>query len=297
MIGTVPAVPWRLDEFDRSLTSVAPATAVAYRHDLEAFTAWAGRAGTTDPSAVDRTMLRRYLASLSTRGLARSTMARRTSALRRYFAWARRAGYIEGEPAKALAAPKGGGRLPRVLHDGELRVLLDAEPHEVGLDPVRLRDDAVLEILYGSGLRVSEVCRLDLADVDPARRTVRAWGKGSKQREVPLSEPAADAVSDWVARGRPAFAADSAPDALFLNRRGVRLGPRDVRRIVTKRAERPTHPHALRHTYATHLLDGGADLRVVQELLGHATVATTQIYTHVSRERLRAVYDSAHPRA
>ncbi|MEY2458724.1 MAG: integrase/recombinase XerC, partial [Acidimicrobiaceae bacterium] len=171
-------------------------------------------------------------------------------------------------------------------------------------DPAYLRgrDDAVLELLYGSGLRVSEVCSLKVGDVDPRRKWLSVWGKGAKERRVPLSAPAAAAVREWLAHGRndaidasPATAA--ATDALFVNRRGRPLTPRDVRRILDHRSPVPTHPHALRHTFATHLLDGGADLRAVQELLGHADLATTQIYTHVSRERLRRVFDATHPRA
>ena len=163
---------------------------------------------------------------------------------------------------------------------------------------VRQRDDAVLEILYGSGLRVAELCGLRPDDLDAARRSVRVWGKGSKQRVVPLSVPAVEAVELWLAEGRSAMVTERSPaDAVFLNRRGGRLQPRDVRRIIDRRAGAPTHPHALRHTFATHLLDGGADLRAVQEMLGHADLSTTQHYTHVSKERLRSVLDATHPRA
>jgi len=160
----------------------------------------------------------------------------------------------------------------------------------------RRRDDAVLEVLYGSGLRVSELCGADVEAIDRAAAAITVWGKGAKQRRVPLSGPAVDALDRWLAMRREVVGADAGP-ALFGNERGKRLTPRDVRRIIDRRAARPTHPHALRHSYATHLLDGGADLRVVQELLGHADVATTQRYTHVSRERLRQVYGETHPRA
>jgi site-specific recombinase XerD len=199
-----------------------------------------------------------------------------------------------------LSAPSGDGRLPRVLRDDELHVLLDAPGAGVDGDPtgVRLRDDAVLEILYGSGLRVAELCGLRPDDLDLGARTVRVWGKGSKQRIVPLSAPAVEAVAGWLADGRAELATPESPDdAVFLNRRGRRLSTRDVRRIVDRRAASPTHPHALRHTFATHLLDGGADLRAVQEMLGHADLGTTQHYTHVSKERLRNVLDATHPRA
>ncbi|MEZ5141327.1 MAG: tyrosine-type recombinase/integrase [Acidimicrobiales bacterium] len=197
-------------------------------------------------------------------------------------------------------ALRGDGRLPRVLRDEEVTRLLDDPPRTPGdEDPCRrARDDAVLEILYGSGLRVGELCGLDLGAVDLSGRALRVWGKGDKQRLVPLSEPAATALATWLREGRSGLRRpDSPPDAVFLNARGRRLTPRDVRRIVDRRAASPTHPHALRHTFATHLLDGGADLRAVQELLGHSDLATTQHYTHVSKERLRSVLDATHPRA
>jgi site-specific recombinase XerD len=157
------------------------------------------------------------------------------------------------------------------------------------------RDLAVLELLYAAGLRVSELCGLDRGDVDLRGRTVTVLGKGGKQRRVPVHDAAIAALRAWFEDGRDAM--EGPPEAAFVNRRGARLGPRDVRRILDRRSPSPTHPHALRHTYATHLLDGGADLRVVQELLGHASLATTQVYTHVSKERLRAVYGETHPRA
>jgi len=161
--------------------------------------------------------------------------------------------------------------------------------------PLECRDVAVLELLYAAGLRVSELCSLDRGDIDLRGRTVTVLGKGGKQRRVPIHDTAAAALRAWLHDGRDAM--EGPPEAAFVNQRGARLGPRDVRRILDRRAAAPTHPHALRHTYATHLLDGGADLRVVQELLGHSSLATTQVYTHVSKERLRAVYDGTHPRA
>jgi site-specific recombinase XerD len=258
---------------------------------------------------VNRLTIRRYLAYLSTRNYARRTVARKASSLRRYFGWLARTGAIPADPSLGLSAPKGDGRLPRVLRPDELRVLLDSpppsayEPADGTVDDsvtsaLRLRDDAVVELLYGSGLRVSELCGLTCADLDLERGRVTVWGKGSKQRVVPVSGPASAALRRWLAQGREALApVGVASDGLFFNRRGGRLGPRDVRRIIDKRAPEPTHPHALRHTFATHLLDGGADLRAVQELLGHADLGTTQIYTHVSRERLRSVFDDSHPRA
>ena len=183
-----------------------------------------------------------------------------------------------------------------MLKEEELETLLgDQAPAG---EPVDLRDRAVVELLYGSGLRVGELCGLRPRDVDLVRGQVLVWGKGSKQRQLPMSESSVEAVRAWVEGGRRMMATTETPaDALFVNRRGHRLTPRDVRRILDRRASSPTHPHALRHTFATHLLDGGADLRAVQELLGHSDLATTQLYTHVSKERLRTVYDATHPRA
>ncbi|MDP9452444.1 MAG: tyrosine-type recombinase/integrase [Actinomycetota bacterium] len=295
-----PAPAWELDAYVRSLTSASSSTLRAYRADLVAFTEWAGRGGLDGPLAVDRRVLRRYLAYLGTRRYARRTVARKASSLRRYFAWLVRSGRLGLDPAVGLSAPGGPGRLPRVLRVDELSMLLDDPPAEVDHDDpgVRRRDDAVLELLYGSGLRVGELCALRPDDLCLDRASVRVWGKGAKQRQVPLSTPAVEALRDWLHRGREAMATDVSPaDAVFLNRRGRRLGPRDVRRIIDRRAAAPTHPHALRHTFATHLLDGGADLRAVQELLGHADLVTTQHYTHVSKERLRSVHEASHPRA
>jgi site-specific recombinase XerC len=292
---------WDVEGFERSLTAASPNTVAAYRRDVEAFVDWAGRGGLGSPHGVDRRTLRRYLAFLATTGKAKRTIARSASALRRYFGWLLRTGALAVDPAAGLHAPSGEGRLPRVLKGEELHSLLDEPPAAVDGDPehVRLRDDAVLELLYGSGLRVGEVCGLGPGDVDLRATTVTVWGKGGKQRRVPISAPAADAVDRWVQRGmaviEPADA--DAEGALFRNSRGKRLTTRDVRRIVDRRSVEPTHPHALRHTFATHLLDGGADLRVVQELLGHANLQTTQVYTHLSDAALRSAYRDAHPRA
>ena len=287
-----------MDDFSRSLTAVSPATIVAYRSDLEGFAQWAERLGIHDPGGVSRLTLRRYLAHLATRQYARRSIARKASALRRYFVWLRRTGRLEVDPSLGLSAPKGDGRLPRVLRADELAVLLDdpSPARRYAVPGLRARDDAVLELLYGCGLRVSELCGLDLDRVNVAAGAITVWGKGSKQRQLPLGDPAAAALRCWLEH-RPELMADETDVAVFVNRRGRRLTPRDVRRLLDRRAAAPTSPHALRHTFATHLLDGGADLRAVQELLGHADVATTQVYTHVSRERLRRVYDESHPRA
>jgi integrase/recombinase XerC len=282
---------WDLVGFEAWLGGRAASTRTAYVSDVRAFAVWAARGGVEAPDGVDRMHLRRYLASLSTRRLARATIARRAAALRCYFSWLLRQGRLGSDPARALRAPSGGGRLPRVLSGAEVSGLLDVDAPT----PVDRRDVAVLELLYAAGLRVSELCGLDRGDLDLRGRTVTVLGKGAKQRRVPIHDAATVALRAWLEGGREEM--EGPPDAVFVNRRGSRLGPRDVRRILDRRAVAPTHPHALRHTYATHLLDGGADLRVVQELLGHASLATTQVYTHVSKERLRAVYGSTHPRA
>ncbi|MHB8467565.1 MAG: tyrosine-type recombinase/integrase [Acidimicrobiales bacterium] len=290
---------WDLDDFSRSLTGLAEATDAAYRADLEAFVEWAARSDVTQPAAVDRMLLRRYLASLATRRYARRSVARKASAIRRYFAWCARTGRTPHNPAVRLGAPAGESRLPRILTVPEATALLDDAPASADgdLPAVRARDDAVLELLYGSGLRVAELCGLDVGSLDLTERLVTVWGKGSKQRRVPLSPTSVAAVGHWIDEGRDAMAtADTPAGALFLNRRGRRLTPRDVRRILDHRALVPLHPHALRHTFATHLLDNGADLRYVQEMLGHASLQTTQIYTHVSKERLLQMHERTHPR-
>lgn len=293
-------VTWMVEEFLRSLQRVSASTRVAYAKDLRHFIEWSARAGLVSPAQVDRWTVRRFVASQSTTGYAPTTIARRLSAIRRYFRWAMREGMVTRDPTVEVGAPKGPSRLPRVLRRRELEVLLDDPPARVRDQPreLRLRDDAVVELLYGSGLRVGELCSLRPQDVDHDRRTVTVWGKGGKQRTVPITERCADAVRSWVRHGRPKLVGrDGDPGTLFVNSKGRPLGDRDVRRIVDRRSLAPTHPHALRHTFATHLLDGGADLRSVQELLGHADLASTQQYTHVSKERLRQVVDSTHPRS
>ena len=296
-------VGWEFDSFVQALGASAPATRRAYRSDVDAFAEWAARAGVEGPAEVDRLLLRRYLAYLATRGYERRSIARKAAALRRYFGFARRRGLVAEDPSCRLTASSGEGKLPRVLAPAELETLLEGTgrgepPGDPRAEATRLRDDAVLELLYGSGVRVSECCGLDTDGLDLEGLTVTVWGKGGKQRRVPMSEPSADACRLWLAEGRAVLRGpETPPGAVFLNARGRRLGPRDVCRIIDRRSVVPTHPHALRHTYATPLLNGGADLRVVQELLGHSSLRTTQRYTHVSRERLVAVYKSAHPRA
>jgi integrase/recombinase XerC len=295
-------VSWDFDGFLRSLTAASPATKRAYRADLAALAEWGERAGVDGPAAVDRIMLRRYLAYLTTRGFARRSIARKAASIRRYFAYAQRQHLVAGDPARRLSAPSGEGRLPKVLGPAELASLLEGgakrdEPDALSL-AFSARDDAIIELLYGSGLRVAECCALDLDHFELDRGAVTALGKGNKSRRVPMSEPSIETMRVYLDKHRAALEKPSSPpEAVFLNRRGHRMSPRDVRRIIDARAASPTHPHALRHTFATHLLDGGADLRVVQELLGHSSLRTTQRYTHVSKERLVAVYEKSHPRS
>ena len=201
------------------------------------------------------------------------------------------------DPTVGVVAPSGASRLPRVLGADELHQLLESPHSEPADDVTDLRDRTVVELLYGSGLRVAELCGLDSSDWDPRAGTVTVWGKGSKERRVPLSPPCVVAREQWSELRAEVATATGVRAPLFVNGRGNKLTPRDVRRILDRRAIDPTHPHALRHTFATHLLDNGADLRAVQELLGHASVATTQRYTHVSRERLQSAYLASHPRA
>ena len=287
---------WRLRDFQRSQTSLSEHTLSAYESDVRLFAEWVARSSVESPAGVTRTLVRRYVAALSTRAYARRSIARKAAALRRYYAWALEEGLAEVDPTIGVHVVSDRGRLPRVLERRELDQLLDgATPDD---EPVwrRRRDDAVLEVLYGSGVRVSELCSLVLDQVRLDERLMIVWGKGSKERRVPLGEPAVDALRAWLMLRPEAVPVDAGP-IVFANERGKQLTPRDVRRILDRRSPTPTHPHALRHTFATHLLDGGADLRSVQELLGHSDVATTQRYTHVSRERLRSAYKQSHPRA
>ena len=297
---------WDVEGFIGSLTGSSPHTRKAYESDLRQFVAWAERGGAAAPAAVDHLVLRRYLAYLTTRGMARPTIARKAAALRAFFGWLRRRGVVAVDPTRNLRAPKGDRRLPKVPKAAEVAILLDdplapPEEEEGVATAVALRDAAILEMLYGAGLRVSELCGLGPSDVDLRGGLVTVLGKRSKIRRVPLGEVAIAAIRTYLDRGRTILTGPASPaDALFLNRRGRRLTPRDARRITERRLltdGRAISPHTLRHAYATHLLEGGADLRAVQELLGHADVATTQLYTHLTKDRLRAVYDATHPRA
>jgi integrase/recombinase XerC len=247
--------------------------------------------------------LRSWLAAQAGAGAARTTLARRTSAVKTFTAWASRNGLIDGDPATRLQVPKARRSLPAVLRqDQALDAMNAATSGAQQGDPLAHRDRLIVELLYATGIRVSELCGLDVDDVDSSRRLLRVLGKGNKQRTVPFGEPGLRALNAWLAEGRPALAtADSGP-ALLLGTRGRRLDPRQARTVVHQTMAAvdgapDIGPHGLRHSAATHLLEGGADLRVVQELLGHSSLATTQLYTHVTVARLRAVHDQAHPRA
>ena len=333
----VPAAErWRIDPFVRSLANLASSTKLAYHDDVERFVVWCESTDVDGPTLVSRAEIRRWMADLSRSGLSPSTSNRRLAAVRRYMAFLRTTGIVDADPTEQIKAPSKASRLPRVLTQGEITDLLDRPPaprqsgralrgngrgsESVSAGKGRQRDgcggdavgsqdadrsvesecwaaqdQAVLELLYSSGLRVAELCSMEDRSWNRRRYVLTVLGKGSKERIVPIGEPAAVALAVWIDEARPKLL--EASETMFVNRRRRPLGPRDVRRILDRRSSRPTHPHALRHTFATHLLDGGADLRVVQELLGHSDLATTQRYTHVSKERLRSVHESTHPRA
>ena len=282
---------------------LSPHTISAYRSDLAQFAAWCDRVGGRAVADIDRKLLRRYVSFLSDEnGLARRSIVRKVSAIRSLLKWAALQGMVVGHAADDVAVPKLDRPLPKVMKATDASALCELPPTD---DPVGVRDRAVIEVLYGSGVRVAELCGLDLSDVDVDRALMRVVGKGRKERQVPMTRPGAAATQSYIDEARPQIvrANPRAPTtpALFLNTRAGRLGPRSVRALLDKysasQGGRPVSPHTMRHSFATHLLDGGADLRVVQELLGHESLATTQIYTHVSTERLRAVYEQSHPRA
>lgn len=296
-----------LEEFDQYLAlerGRSEHTRRAYLGDLRSlFGFMAERGYDVDLNALSLPVLRAWLAAQAAAGAARTTLARRTSAVKMFTAWAVRRGLIAGDPAVRLQVPKARRELPSVLREDQaLDAMAAAKSGAEQGDPMALRDRLIVELLYATGIRVSELCGLDIDDVDMPRRLLRVLGKGNKQRTVPFGVPAQDAMTAWLDRGRPALAtADSGP-ALLLGARGRRLDPRQARTVVHQTVAAvdgapDIGPHGLRHSAATHLLEGGADLRIVQELLGHSTLATTQLYTHVTVARLRAVHDQAHPRA
>jgi integrase/recombinase XerC len=309
-----PALPdWaigRLAAFERHLTAergLSAHTVRAYLGDVAALLGHAGACGLDDVAGLDIHVIRAWLGVQHAGGMARATLARRAAATRAFTAFGYSRGWLASDPGPLLATPKAARHLPDVLGQDQIAAVLavgEAAPQAADepREAVELRDTAIMELLYASGIRVSELCGLDVGDIDDGRRTVRVLGKGNKERVVPIGVPAARAVRRWQETGRPLLVAERSGAALFLGARGGRLDPRTARRVVHARIAAAgsvpdAGPHGLRHSAATHLLEGGADLRSVQEILGHASLSSTQIYTHVSVERLLAAYRQAHPRA
>jgi len=287
--------------FASSLTGVSEHTRRAYVHDVDEFVAWCERGACVRAGDLDHRTLRRYFSFLQTRGFSKASISRKAASVHAYVRFLRHRGVLTRDVAARLQTARGTKKLPRVPRRDDATALLDdaTESAAVDDDPRAQRDLAVLELLYGAGLRVSECCGLDVDSVDLRKATVTVLGKGSKVRRLPLGEPALDAVSTYLRQARPHLMQAATP-ALFVNARGHRITPRDVRRVLVRHPladGRTLHPHSLRHAFATHLLEGGADLRSVQELLGHSDVGTTQVYTHVTRDRLWSVYERTHPRA
>ncbi len=349
---------WKLEPFEKSLTSLAPLSISGYLMEISMFAEWVEtQIGISHPNKITRKHIRQYIAHLSQNNYARKSISRKVSALRRYFNWMAKKDFLKQNPIVGINVVAGESRLPKVLGKSELEALFQPVPqhrnlqnknsqnsqgenltaknqqninwqnnteqvknpkHKNGVEQNsnerELRDTAIVELLYGSGLRVSEICGLEVDDLDlTSTKTVKVTGKGSKQRIVPLSEPAVKALEIYLIQARHIMVGQKIADQkviaqqntaenkstsniLFFNLSQKPITSRDVRRIIDRRAKSPTHPHALRHTFATHLLDGGADLREVQELLGHSDLTTTQIYTHVSREKLKKVVAENHPR-
>jgi integrase/recombinase XerC len=297
-----------VDDFERHLMlerGLSAHTVRAYVGDVVSLLAHLSEvaAGGADLGRLDLAVMRSWLATLLAGGASRGTLARRAAAARGFTAWAARGGLLAVDPGLRLVAPRHRRTLPAVLRPDQAASALAASATgaEDG-EPVALRDRAVLELLYATGVRVSELCGLDIDDIDYSRRVIRVLGKGQRERTVPFGIPAERAMRCWQQDGRPRLVADRSTTAFFLGARGGRLDPRAVRRVVHDAVgavpgAADMGPHGLRHSAATHLLEGGADLRSVQELLGHATLATTQLYTHVTVERLRAIHDRTHPRS
>ncbi|MGO4341854.1 tyrosine recombinase XerC [Pedococcus sp. 2YAF34] len=295
-----------LAAFERHLRSErgrSEHTTRAYLGDVRSLVSFLDETGVGGLRDVRLQDLRAWLAQQAQSGAARSTIARRSAAVRTFLGWATQTGRLDSDPSLRLVAPKRGRHLPEVLRQADATALLDvAAVASDDQDPIHLRDRAALELLYASGIRVGELAALDIDDVDLDRCVVRVMGKGSKERTVPFGTPAREAVIAWVELGRPQVAGPASGPALLLGRRGRRADPRQIRSalhdLLSHVPDAPDiGPHGLRHSAATHLLEGGADLRLVQELLGHASLATTQIYTHVSVDRLKQSYRQAHPRA
>lgn len=299
-----PSLEGPLAAFERHLAAgrgLSRHTVRAYVGDVRSLLGHLMQCGVTDIGELDIAVLRAWLARQHAGGGARASIARRAAAARAFTAFACDRGYLAADPGAGLASPKTRRTLPEVLAVDEVLAVLE-RPHVAGATPTELRDNAIMELLYATGIRVSELCGLDVDNVDESRRTVRVMGKGAKERVVPVGVPAMRAVDSWRQDGRRLLATPASGPALFLGAKGGRLDPRTARRVVharvgAVRAVPDMGPHGLRHTAATHLLEGGADLRSVQEMLGHASLSTTQIYTHISIERLMTAYRQAHPRA
>ncbi len=313
----MPGLAWIDDAtaaFERHVAAergLSPHTVRGYVSDVRSLLEHADQCGAAGPGELSTPVLRSWLAVQHSAGASRATLARRGAAARSFTAFAHQRGWLASDPGTGLGTPKVRRALPHVLRPAEIADVLASSEADIAQPPpdrtpaeaaVALRDSAVLELLYATGIRVSELCGLDRGALDLGRRTVRVFGKGGKERTVPVGIPAVRAVSLWEQSGRPVIATAASGPALFLGVRGGRMDPRTARRVVHERLRAAgvrtgTGPHGLRHTAATHLLEGGADLRSVQEMLGHSSLATTQIYTHVSVERLKASYRQAHPRA
>jgi integrase/recombinase XerC len=276
----------------------------AYLGDLDFFFEHLEKLDVTDFSKLELSHIRSWLANQQVKGGARTTLSRRAVSIRLFTKWATKKGFLAKDVGATLATPKGARTLPDVLNVADAGLAMDALATRVAEEdgPLSKRDCAMVEVLYASGARVSELCGLDLQDIDYERNTIRVIGKGNKERTIPLGNPAMRALDAWLKEGRPSLAGDKSDRAVFLGARGKRIDQRTVRTVVYQALEAlegavKLGPHALRHSAATHLLEGGADLRTVQEILGHASLATTQIYTHVSTERLQKAFKQAHPRA
>jgi integrase/recombinase XerC len=302
-----PGLGRPLATFERHLRAergLSPHTVRAYVGDVGTLLTHAGDGGCQELADLDVHVIRAWLATLHAAGQARASIARRAASVRAFTAYAHARGWIAGDPGQLLGMPKTARRLPQVLTVEQMTSVLAAPPagDDAAARALALRDIAIMELLYAAGIRVSELCGLDLGDLEEERNTARVLGKRSRERVVPVGIPAMRALRAWLADGRGALVSPRTGRAMFLGARGGRLDPRTARRVVHERIAAAgsipdTGPHGLRHTAATHLLEGGADLRIVQEMLGHASLATTQIYTHVSVERLLAAYRQAHPRA
>jgi integrase/recombinase XerC len=276
----------------------------AYLGDLDSLLEHLARIEVSDIATLELSHIRSWLANQQVKGGARTTLSRRATSIRLFTKWASKNGYLAKDVGATLATPKGARTLPDVLTVADASLAMDAMAARVGEEdgPISKRDAAMLEILYASGSRVSELCGLDLEDIDYARQTIRVLGKGNKERTIPIGKPAMRALESWLKEGRDLLAGPKSERAVFLGARGKRIDQRTVRTMVyhalaALEGVEKMGPHALRHSAATHLLEGGADLRTVQEILGHASLATTQIYTHVSTERLQKAFKQAHPRA